>query len=204
MTSKLRSWLKVRFLAGFFVTVPVVATAWLLWVFWNGIDDLFSPGYERIIGRRVPGLGFLTAVLLLFLIGTIATNVVGRKVLQWAERVLLRIPVFRSVYPSVKQLIEGFSPERRGGFKEVVLAQHPREGSYVFGFLTGEVEVETPEGKHEMVSVFVPTNNLYLGDVILVKKSEVIRTDLTIEEGIRIILSAGTGAPRRIRPKHHF
>ena len=57
MASKVRSWLKVRFITGFFVTVPVIATAWLLWVFWNSIDDFFSPGYERIIGYRVPGLG---------------------------------------------------------------------------------------------------------------------------------------------------
>ena len=114
---------------------------------------------------------------------------------------MLRVPIFRSIYPSIKQLIEAFSPEKRGGFKEVVLAQHPREGEYVFGFLTGEVEVETPEGKRQMVSVFIPTNNLYLGDVVLVGKDEVIRTDLSIEEGIRIILSGGTGTPRRIRPK---
>ena len=197
----MRSWLKVRFIAGFFVTVPVVATAWILWVFWNGIDDLFSPAYERILGRRIPGLGFLTAVILIFVIGSFATNVVGRRVLQWGERLLLRVPIFRSIYPSIKQLIEAFSPEKRGGFKEVVLAQHPREGEYVFGFLTGEVEVETPEGKRQMVSVFIPTNNLYLGDVVLVGKDEVIRTDLSIEEGIRIILSGGTGTPRRIRPK---
>jgi len=197
----MRSWLKVRFIAGFFVTVPVVATAWILWVFWNGIDDLFSPAYARIIGYRIPGLGFLTAVILIFVIGSFATNVVGRRVLQWGERLLLRVPIFRSIYPSIKQLIEAFSPEKRGGFKEVVLAQHPREGEYVFGFLTGEVEVETPEGKRQMVSVFIPTNNLYLGDVVLVGKDEVIRTDLSIEEGIRIILSGGTGTPRRIRPR---
>lgn len=197
----MRSWLKVRFIAGFFVTVPVVATAWILWVFWNGIDDLFSPVYERILGRRIPGLGFLTAVLLIFVIGSFATNVVGRRILQWGEGLLLRVPIFRSIYPSIKQLIEAFSPEKRGGFKEVILAQHPRKGEYVFGFLTGEVEVETPEGKRQMVSVFVPTNNLYLGDVVLVGEDEIIRTDLSVEEGIRIVLSGGTGTPRRIRPK---
>lgn len=198
MTGKLGSWFKVRFLSGFFVTVPAIATSWLLWVFWNKIDDFFSPGYERLFGRRVPGLGFLTAIALILLVGTIATNVVGRRLVAMLENLLLRIPVFRSIYPSVKQLLEAFSPQKRSSFKEVVLAEHPRKGEYVFGFLTGEVLVEGPEGVREMVSVFVPTNNLYLGDVILLPKNEVIYTGLPIEEGLRILLSAGTAVPGRL------
>jgi uncharacterized membrane protein len=98
----------------------------------------------------------------------------------------------------VKQLLEAFSPAKRSSFKEVVLAEHPRKGEYVFGFLTGEIVVEGPEGARHMVSVFVPTNNLYLGDVILLPKDEVIHTGLAVEEGLRIILSAGTGVPGRI------
>jgi len=198
MTSTLSNWFKVRLITGFFVTVPVIATSWLLYVFWDKIDDFFSPGYERLFGRRIPGLGFLTAVALMFLMGTIATNVVGRRILSWAEQLLLRVPVFRSVYPSVKQLLGVFSPERRSSFKEVVLAEHPRKGEYTFGFQTGEVLVEGPEGKRQMVTVFIPTNNLYLGDVVLLPKDEVIPTGLPVEEGIRIILSAGTGTPSRL------
>ena len=198
MTGKLGSWFRVRFLSGFFVTVPAIATSWLLWVFWNKIDDFFSPGYERLFGRRVPGLGFLTAIALILLVGTIATNVVGRRLVAMLENLLLRIPVFRSIYPSVKQLLEAFSPQKRSSFKDVVLAEHPRKGEYVFGFLTGEVLLEGPEGVREMVSVFVPTNNLYLGDVILLPKNEVIYTGLPIEEGLRILLSAGTAVPSRL------
>lgn len=198
MPASLKNWFKVRLITGFFVTVPAIATAWLLYIFWDKIDDFFSPGYERIFGRRIPGLGFLTAVVLMFLMGTIATNVVGRRILSLAETLLLKVPVFRSIYPSVKQLLESFSPARRSSFKEVVLAEHPRKGEYAFGFLTGEVLVEGPEGKRPMVTVFIPTNNLYLGDIILVPKDEVIPTGLPIEEGIRIILSAGTATPTRL------
>jgi uncharacterized membrane protein len=198
MTSTFRNWFKVRLITGFFVTVPAIATAWLLYIFWVKIDDFFSPGYEQLFGRRIPGLGFLTAVALMFLMGTIATNVVGRRILSWLEGLLLRVPVFRRIYPSVKQLLEAFSPERRSSFKEVVLAEHPRKGEYVFGFQTGEVLVEGPEGKRQMVTVFIPTNNLYLGDVILLPKEDVIPTGLPIEEGIRIILSAGTATPSRL------
>ncbi|MDP2626862.1 MAG: DUF502 domain-containing protein [Candidatus Rokubacteria bacterium] len=198
MSGTFRNWFKVRFLTGFFVTVPVIASSWLLYVFWDAIDAFFSPGYERLFGRRIPGLGFLTAMVVIFVVGTVATNVVGRRILVRVERLLTRVPIFRSIYPTVKELFESFSPEKRTSFKEVVLAEHPRKGELVFGFVTSEVLVEGPEGKRQMVTVFVPTNNLYLGDVIVIAREEVLSTGLTIEEGIRIILSAGTATPARL------
>ncbi|HET8578682.1 MAG TPA: DUF502 domain-containing protein, partial [Methylomirabilota bacterium] len=137
-------------------------------------------------------------VVVILVMGTIATNVVGRRILVRIERLLERLPIFRSIYPSVKQLLESFSPQKRNSFKSVVLAEHPRKGEYVFGFVTSEVLVEGPDGKREMVTVFVPTNNLYLGDVIMVPREETISTGLTVEEGIRIILSAGTATPSRL------
>jgi len=194
----MKTWLKSRFIAGFFVTVPAFATAWLLWVFWSRIDDIFAPMYERILGRPVPGLGFLTAVSIILMMGAIARNVVGRRVLGWGDKLLLRVPVFRLLYPSVKMLIDSFSPERRNAFKAVVLVQHPREGSYAYAFVTSEVIVETFDGKAEMVTVFIPTNNLYLGDIVVVPRDDVIPTGLTVEEGVRIILSAGTATPPRL------
>lgn len=194
----MRNWLKVRFITGFFVTVPAIATAWLLYVFWDAIDGFFSPGYERIFGRRIPGLGFLTAVILILVMGTIATNVVGRRILARGERLLTLVPIVRSIYPTIKELFASFSPEKRGSFKEVVLAEYPRKGAFAFGFLTSEFLLEGPEGKRQMVTVFVPTNNLYLGDVIVVARDEAISTGLSVEEGIRIILSAGTASPPRL------
>jgi uncharacterized membrane protein len=111
---------------------------------------------------------------------------------------LLRVPIYRRLYPSVKQLIESFSPEKRNSLKAVVLAEHPREGEFVFGFVTSELVLDGPDGKRDMVTVFVPTNNLYLGDVIVLPRDAVIDTGLSVEEGIRIILSAGTATPPRI------
>jgi uncharacterized membrane protein len=198
MPGGVRHWLKRRFIAGFFVIVPAFATAWLLWIFWIKIDDLFDPFYRGLFGRPVPGLGFLTAIAIILLTGVIATNVVGRRVVALADQLLMRVPVYRRLYPSVKQLIESFSPEKRNSFKEVVLAEHPRKGEYVFGFVTSEVTVEGLDGKRDMVTVFVPTNNLYLGDIIMVSRDEVIPTGLHVEEGIRIILSAGTATPARL------
>src|SRR4030095_5468460 len=132
MSGSLRNWIKVRFITGFFVTVPAIASAWLLYVFWDAIDTFFSPGYERIFGRRIPGLGFLTAVVLVLVMGTIATNVVGRRILARIELLFIRVPIFRSIYPTIKELFASFSPEERGSFKEVVLAEYPRKGAFAF------------------------------------------------------------------------
>lgn len=194
----MKSWLKVRLITGLFVTLPAVITAWILWLFWSGIDDVFSPMYTRMIGRSVPGLGFLTAVALILLMGIVARNVAGRRILAWAEALMVKLPVFGRLYPSVKILLDAFSPERRSSFKAVVLVQHPREGEYAFGFVTAELVVETAGGKTEMVTAFVPTNNLYLGEVVMVPRADILPTGLSVEEGIRIILSAGTATPPRL------
>jgi len=193
-----KNWLKVRFIAGIFVTLPIFVTCWILWIFWVKIDDFFAPMYFQLLGRAIPGLGFLTAVAIIVAMGTIARNVVGRRVLAWGDALLLRVPIFRLLYPSIKMLIDAFSPERRGGFKAVVLVQHPREGSWAFGFVTAEVSLEAANGKGEMVTVFVPTNNLYLGDIVMVPRLDVIFTGLSVEEGLRVILSAGTATPERL------
>jgi uncharacterized membrane protein len=181
MSSRLKNWFKVRFITGF-----------------CGIDDIFGPMYERLFGRPVRGLGFLTAVGIILGIGTIARNVVGRRIIAWGDTLLLKVPIYRRLYPSVKMFVDSFSPERRSSFKEVVLVQHPREGAYAFGFVTSEILLDTPHGKREMVAVFVPTNNLYLGDVVVIPREDVIPTALGVEEGLRIILSAGTATPARL------
>lgn len=198
MAGGVQSWFRVRFITGFFVTVPIVLTAYVLWIFYSHVDGFLSPVYEQILGRQIPALGFLTAVAIIFVMGTLATNVVGRRILQWAEAVLLRVPVFRRVYPTVKDFIEAFSPHRRNSFREFVIVEYPREGLYAYGFRTAEVRVEGAKPEH-LVTVFVPTNHLYLGDIVLVPRDAVIPTGLSIEEGIRIVLSAGTAAPRRYR-----
>ncbi len=197
MPGRVRGWFKVRFLTGFFVTVPVVITAWVLWIFYSEVDNVLAPVYETALGRRVPALGFLTAIAIIFLIGVFATNVVGRRVLQWGEWLIMRVPLVRRVYPTVKDLVDAFSPTRRTGFREFVIVEYPREGSYTYGFRTAEVRVEGTKPE-SLVTVYVPTNHLYLGDIVLVPRDAVVPTGLSVEEGIRVILSAGTAAPPRL------
>jgi len=195
--AQIRSWFKVRFFTGVFVTLPVVLTAWVFWLFYSSVDDFLAPLFQHLVGRHVPGLGFLTAVLIIFCVGVFATNVVGRRILQWAERVILYIPLVRRVYPTVKDFVDAFSPNRRSGFREFVVVEHPRDGAYAYGFLTGDVRVDGTK-PDALVSVYVPTNHLYLGDIVLVPRDAIVPTGLTVEDGIRIILSAGTAAPPRL------
>jgi uncharacterized membrane protein len=156
-----------------------------------------APFYRQFLGRHLPGLGFLTAIAIIFMIGVFATNVVGRRVLQVAEGLLRRVPLVRRVYPTVKDFVEAFSPSRRTSFREFVVVEHPREGAYSYGFLTGDLRVDGTK-PDALVSVYVPTNHLYLGDIVLLPRAAVVATGLSIEDGIRIILSAGTAVPARL------
>jgi uncharacterized membrane protein len=136
--------------------------------------------------------------------GVVATNVIGRRVLQRLEHWLLLVPVFRTVYAPVKQLIVAFSPENETGFKQVVIVEDPQRG-LVMGFLTREFQVEDPSGaSRPMAAVYVPTNHLYLGDIFIHPRDRLQFPDLTVEDGIRIFLTGGMALPPRVtsRPAH--
>ena len=193
-------WLRRRFLAGFFVTVPlVISTAAFVWIF-RLIDGFVGPFYARWLGRELPGLGILTTALLVLLVGALATNVIGKRVLQRAESYLLRVPVFRTIYAPVKQLVVAFSPDNEYGFKRVVLVEEPSRG-FVLGFLTREFTVERGSSVEPMVAVYVPTNHLYLGDVIICHRDKASYPDITVEQGIRIFLTGGMALSARLKAR---
>jgi uncharacterized membrane protein len=193
-------WLRRRFLAGFFVTVPlVISVAAFVWIF-GLIDGFVGPWYAQWLGREVPGLGILTTALLVLLVGAVATNVIGKRVLQRAESYLLRVPVFRTIYAPVKQLVVAFSPDNEYGFKRVVMLEDPTRG-FLLGFLTKEFVVEREGRTEAMVAVYVPTNHLYLGDVIIVHRDKASYPDITVEQGIRIFLTGGMALAGRIRTR---
>ena len=118
-------WLRRRFITGFFVAVPlIISVAAILWVFYL-IDDLSGPVYDRFLGRHVAGLGLATTVAFVLLVGVVASNVLGKRLLSRVEGYLARIPVFRTVYSPVKQLLTAFSPDNESGLKRVVMVQDP-------------------------------------------------------------------------------
>src|SRR5512141_1064886 len=159
-------WLRRSFIAGFFVTVPlVISVAAFVWIF-RLIDGFVGPFYAQWLHADVPGLGILTTALVVLLVGATATNVIGKRLLQQAEGLLLRVPVFRTIYAPVKQLVVAFSPDNEYGFKRVVIIDEPG-GGFKLGFLTREFTIDRGPGPEPMVAVYVPTNHLYLGDVVV-------------------------------------
>ena len=193
-------WLRRTFLAGFFVTVPlVISVAALVWIF-GIIDGFTAPVAARVLGRRVPGLGVLITLLVILSVGAVATNVIGRRLLSRAEGWLTMIPVFRTIYAPVKQLVVAFSPDNEYGFKRVVMVEDPNRG-WVMGFLTKEFTVTRAGVSETMVAVYVPTNHLYLGDVRMYPRARAVFPEISVQEGIRIFLTGGMSLPGRIEGK---
>jgi uncharacterized membrane protein len=190
-------WLRRSFIAGFFVTVPLFITvAAFIWIF-GIVDGLTSPMYERLLGRRVPGLGIITTAVGVLIVGAVATNVIGKRILQRADSYLLRVPVFRTIYAPVKQLVVAFSPDNESGFKRVVLVNDG--DAYALGFLTREFTVDRGSGPEAMLAVYVPTNHLYLGDIVICERARASFPDITVEEGLRIFLTGGMALPPAVR-----
>lgn len=193
-------WLRRSFIAGFFVTVPLVISVFaFVWIF-RLIDGFVGPFYAAWLKRDVPGLGILTAAVLLLLVGAVASNVIGKQVLQRAESYLLRVPVFRTIYAPVKQLVVAFSPDNEYGFKRVVMVEDAAH-RFVLGFLTKEFTVDRGQGPEVMIAVYVPTNHLYLGDVIICPRDHASYPDVTVEQGIRIFLTGGMALSSRIKAR---
>jgi len=192
------SWLRRSFIAGFFVTVPlIISVAALVWIF-GIIDGFTAPFATRLLGRVVPGLGIVITLLFVLFVGAIATNVIGRRALARGEAWLMRVPVFRTIYAPVKQLTAAFSPDNEYGFKRVVMVEDPQRG-WIMGFLTKEFTVDRGRGEEALMAVYVPTNHLYLGDVALYPREKAFFPDVTVEEGIRIFLTGGMSLPSKIK-----
>jgi uncharacterized membrane protein len=198
------AWLRSRFVTGFFVLVPLAISIFaLVWIF-NVVDGFTAPLFARYfasIGREVPpGLGIVLTMVVVLLVGVIATNVLGKRVLQRAESYLLRIPVFRTVYSPVKQLVLAFSPDNEYGFKRVVMIRTESRG-YILGFLTKEFSIQSAGHTESLIAVYVPTNHLYLGDVVICRRENVVFPDLSVEEGIRVFLTGGMTLPAQLADK---
>lgn len=184
------SWLRSRFITGFFVAVPlIISVAALVWIF-NVLDDLTGPAYARWLGREVPGLGLVTTAAFVLLVGVIGNNVLGKRLVRRGEEYLQRIPVFGTVYSPVRQLLMAFAPDNESGLKRVVLVQDAC-GGLRMGFVTKEFCVEIEGRLQALVAVYVPTNHLYLGDIFLYHRDAVIVPDISVQEGVRIFLTGG-------------
>ena len=191
-------WLRRSLVTGFVVTVPlVISVAAFVWLF-QLIDGVMVPVYARWLGREIPGIGLVTLLGLVLVVGAAASNVLGGRLLHRGEAYLLRLPVFRAVYGPVKQLVDAFSPDSQFGFKQVVLMDDPRRG-LVLGFLTKRFALDRGDGPEDLVAVYVPTNHIYLGDIHIYPSEVVSYPDLTVPEGVQIFLTGGMALSPEVR-----
>jgi len=180
---------RAQFLAGILVVVPVIiAILILVWLF-NYIDNLAQPVAKSLLGRTIPGLGFALTVVLIYLTGLVATSVIGKRLVGYIESLLARVPLFRYLYTSIKQIMVSFTTPSETKFLQVVLVEFPKKGMRVLGFVTSESRVESGE---KLLNVFIPTSpNPTSGYLEIVRENDIIRTNISIDDALKMILSAG-------------
>ncbi len=196
--------LRGYFFAGLIVVAPLVITIWLAWWFMSLFDrwikplipDVYNP--DHYLPFTVPGVGLLFTIIVLTLIGAFAANLVGRSIISWWERILNRMPVLRTVYRGIKQIFQTALTQGSKNFKSVGLIEYPRKGVHVVAFIAREVDsgdIGLPPG-NPMYSCFMPTTpNPTSGFLFFVHKDEVRILDITVEEGAKLVISAGLVTP---------
>ncbi|KAL0015471.1 hypothetical protein SO802_002540 [Lithocarpus litseifolius] len=179
-----RSWASKKFMTGCVILFPIAITFYITWWFIHFVDGFFSPIYAQL-GINIFGLGFVTSITFIFLVGVFMSSWLGASVLGLGEWFIKRMPFVRHIYNASKQISAAISPDQNTqAFKEVAIIRHPRIGEYAFGFITSSVTLQNYSGEEELCCVYVPTNHLYIGDIFLVNTKDVIRPNLSVREGI--------------------
>ncbi|MCX8116720.1 MAG: DUF502 domain-containing protein [Desulfobacterota bacterium] len=194
--------LRTKIIAGLLVILPLGITVFILKFVFTALDDLVGPLGPRVtqflFQREIhlPGLGIIIFLLLLYLLGVITTNVMGRKLVGWTDRILTNLPIVKNIYLSSKQLTEAFSTSRKGSFRQAVFVEFPQPGNFVLGFITNEFSDLTSRSK---ITVFVPTAFIPpQGFTLFLPREKVIPSQLTIEEAIKAVMSVGIVTPARL------
>jgi uncharacterized membrane protein len=202
MTKRIFKHLRAKIFTGILVILPLGITFFILKFVFNTLDGILDPLMPRLtvylFNREylIPGLGIIGFFLLLYLIGVIATNVLGRKLVNWGDRLFTNIPVVKNIYLSSKQLTDAFSASRKGAFRQAVFVEFPQEGNYVIGFVTNEL---TDLEHQTKVTVFVPTAFVPpQGFLLFLPKEKILPSQLTIEEAIKAIMSVGIVTPHTL------
>jgi len=185
--------LRRYFFTGLLVLLPVVVTVSVLWRFFFALDDILGRFVETYLGRSVPGVGLVALIALILGIGAVASNFLGKRVIRIGERLVARVPLMGWIYRTTKQLFSTILEERGESFRKVVLVSYPQKGTYSVAFVTSEspTSVESELGKG-FVTVFLPTTpNPTSGFLLVVPAEDVIPMNLSVDEGLRLVISAG-------------
>ena len=181
--------LRNKLLLGILVLVPLNATVLILvWAF-NSVDNILQPIIRSTWGINFPGIGVAIVVVLAYVAGIIASSILGRKIISFIESYLDRLPVFGQLYRGIRQIIRSFSEPRETGFMQVVFIEYPRKGIHSLGFITNELRDHSDE---KFYTVFIPTSpNPTSGFMEVVREEEIIKTNISVDEAIRVVVSAG-------------
>ncbi len=204
MIKKLRSSVKRQFFTGVVVLLPLGLTLYIAWIIFNLVGRFFLPLVEKfafLYGHHLPTvltkfISFVITLIIIWFIGLVAANIVGRKLLKFAESVIFKVPLLDRIYQAVRQIIHAvvFS---KTAFRRVVLIEYPRKGIYTLAFVSNNDEMEDKQkGKKKVVSLFLPTTpNPTSGWFLIVPEEEVIPLALSVEDGMKLIISGGVIAP---------
>jgi uncharacterized membrane protein len=202
-----RSRLRTILLAGLLILAPVYLTVYVLILLFNFMDGIFAPIIDRAVGTfigergvQIPGLGLLLTLLVVIFLGWLTTTVLGRRIIESFEGFIRRIPIAKSIYGATKGVLEAVSRDQADAFKRVVLVEYPRRGIYGIGFVTNSpMHWSTGSRTSELLPVFIPTTpNPTSGFLLMVPPGEVIDCPISVEEGIRMIVSGGILQPELI------
>lgn len=204
-------WARLRtyFFAGILITAPVSLTIYLAWLFISFVDErvfsLLPPEYnpEAYMPFFIPGLGLLVVLVGLTLIGALTAGFLGRAARHMIEGILNRLPVIRSLYSAIKQIMETVLANKSSAFRECVLIEYPREGLWTLGFITGTTRGEVQDVTEDtLINVFVPTTpNPTSGFLLFVPEQDIIRLKMPIEDGLKLVISGGIVTPTAEPPK---
>ena len=195
----LRKW----FLSGLLVIVPVVITflvlEWVVSLLDQTLQILPMAWHpDRVLGVHIPGFGVILTLAILLVVGATVSNFIGKKLVQWGDAVVTRIPVVRSIYSSVKQVSDTLFSENGNAFRKAVLVQWPREGIWTVAFVTGAPggDVATYLREDEFLSVYVPTTpNPTGGYFVMLRKSECVELNMSVDEALKYVVSMGVVVP---------
>ncbi|QHN88323.1 protein LIKE COV 1-like [Arachis hypogaea] len=192
----IRSWASKKFMTGCVILFPIAITFYITWGFIHFVDSFFSPIFNHL-GINIFGLGFATSITFIFLVGIFMSSWLGTSVLTLGEWFIKKMPLVSYIYAASKQISVAISPDQNSNaFKEVALIRHPRVGEYALAFITSSVVLRTNRDEQELLCVYVPTNHLYLGDILLMNPNDVLRPNLSVREGIEIVISGGMSIPQ--------
>ena len=189
--------LRRYFLVGLVVIAPVGLTVFILRLIFDTIDDILGSSLRAALGFRIPGLGFVLLALVVLVVGWIVHQAVGRRVLHWWNLALSRFPLTGRIYNAVSQIVQNMVGGRRRLFRRAVLVPFPTDGLWSVGFVTREDSpvLETLIGEPCLNVFLVTTPNPTTGFLIVVPRSKTKEVDLSIEDALKFVISAGTVPP---------